>query len=238
MADEPRTPISRPEWTVLLVGGHSGSGKSTAAERIGLELGVPWLSVDDLRLAVQRYCLHRHEPGDPLYFFEETPSPFRLPPERLRDALTGVASAVAPAVEMVVENHVAIDAPVIVEGNGILPSLLRSPALRGPASNGRVRAVFVVEPDESALVETMRTRGIYTEGLSPAEVDNRARGFWLYGRWLEDQARARGLPVLEARPRETLHERVLEAADARRDRGSNSRRAYGSSGRTRGATAR
>ncbi len=40
-------------WTVLLIGGASGNGKTTLAEDLGRHFGVPWLQVDDLRLALQ-----------------------------------------------------------------------------------------------------------------------------------------------------------------------------------------
>ncbi len=42
-------------WDVLLIGGTSGIGKTTIARQLGLQLGLPWLQVDDLRLA-----LHQH----------------------------------------------------------------------------------------------------------------------------------------------------------------------------------
>ncbi len=41
------------DWKVLLIGGISGVGKSTVAKRLGLRLELPWLQVDDLRLALQ-----------------------------------------------------------------------------------------------------------------------------------------------------------------------------------------
>jgi 2-phosphoglycerate kinase len=37
---------------VLLIGGHSTSGKSTIAQRIGRRLGFPVMQVDDLRLTL------------------------------------------------------------------------------------------------------------------------------------------------------------------------------------------
>lgn len=48
-----QAPLPWHDWTVLLIGGPSGRGKTTAARRIGTRLGVPWLQVDDLRLALQ-----------------------------------------------------------------------------------------------------------------------------------------------------------------------------------------
>ena len=36
---------------------------------------------------------------------------------------------------------------------------------------------------------------------------------WLFGNWVREQAEAEGFPVVEARPRGTLAERVLAAID-------------------------
>ena len=39
-------------WSVLLLGGPSGVGKTTAARTLAAQLGVAWLMVDDLRRAL------------------------------------------------------------------------------------------------------------------------------------------------------------------------------------------
>ena len=44
---------AQPPWQVLLLGGASGTGKTTAAEVIGRRVGASWLQVDDLRLTLQ-----------------------------------------------------------------------------------------------------------------------------------------------------------------------------------------
>jgi hypothetical protein len=36
---------------------------------------------------------------------------------------------------------------------------------------------------------------------------------WRYGNWLRDGALAHGLPVVEARPRNTLVDRIMQAID-------------------------
>jgi hypothetical protein len=36
---------------------------------------------------------------------------------------------------------------------------------------------------------------------------------WRYGNWLREGAKARGLPVVEARPRETLVDRIMAAIE-------------------------
>src|SRR5918911_160122 len=86
-------------WTALLIGGPSGTGKSTVAKHIGRQFGASWLQVDDLRLALQWSHASLPTPGETaaLYFFEETPDVLRLPAERLRAGLIGVGQALSPA---------------------------------------------------------------------------------------------------------------------------------------------
>jgi predicted kinase len=63
----------RPPWSVLVLFGASGTGKSTAAAWIGRQYGLTWLQVDDLRLTLQYSRARLPERTDQLYFFDETP---------------------------------------------------------------------------------------------------------------------------------------------------------------------
>jgi len=198
---------------VLLIGGPSGVGKSTVAERIGLRCGIPWLSADDVRLALQRSRVTLPERTESLYFFEETSDVRRLPPERLRDGLIAVGEVMSPAIEVVVENHVDQAAPVVIEGDSILPSLLARPPIQLRAIGGWVRTVFVVETDESAILAAITARGRGMIEWSEEEVRTDARAKWLYGRWLAAEAHRYGLPVVKPRPWATLDERILSAIE-------------------------
>lgn len=200
-------------WTVLLIGGPSSVGKTTVAREIARKFGVSCLQVDDLRLALQRSRVTLPEGTDALYFFEETPDVRRLPPERLRDGLIAVGEVMSPAIEVVIENHVDQAVPIVIEGDGILPSLLVRPPVRVRAIGKQVRAVFVVEPDEAAIRATFVARGRGISGWSEQEVQIDARAKWLYGQWLTGEARRYGMPVLEPRPWETLIERLLIASE-------------------------
>lgn len=202
-------------WTVLLIGGPSGVGKTIAAQEIARRFGASWLQVDDLRLALQRSRVTLPEGTDALYFFEETPDVRRLPPERLRDALIAVGAVMSPAIEVVVENHVDQNAPVVIEGDGILPSLLGRESVRLRAVGGQIRAVFIIEADEDAIYANIVARGRGMAGWGEEEVRIDARAKWLYGRWLTDEARRYGVPVLEPRPWETVIERLVSASGLR-----------------------
>ena len=200
-------------WTALLIGGPSGTGKSTVAKQIGRQFGASWLHVDDLRLALQwsHASLPTPEETAALYFFEETPDVLRLPAERLRDGLIGVGRALSPALEKVIDNHIAIAEPVVIEGDAILPSLFTRPRLRAHVTGGHMQAIFVVEPEESAILANLLDRGRGIAGYTDAELRTRARAYWLYGHWLAEEARRHGLPVQEPRPWPTLPDRIVDA---------------------------
>jgi 2-phosphoglycerate kinase len=212
---EAREPASarQPDWRVLLIGGHSGAGKSTAAQRIARRHGTAWLMADDLRLAFQRSRAVLPSPeATAALRFHATPGWWRQPPERLRDALIADGEALSPALEVVIENHVDQGLPVVLEGDAVLPALLARPPVRTRAAGGRVRAVFLVEPDEAALLATVLARGLETAYMTEAEVRAVVRARWLFGRWLAHQARRAGFPVLEPRPWETLADRIAAQA--------------------------
>ena len=208
-----RLPGGEVNWGVLLIGGPSGTGKSGAAAQLARQLGVSCLQVDDIRLALQysRVTLPTERETAALYFFLETPDVWQLPPVRLVEGLIAVGEALFPAIEIVIANHVDTQSPVIIEGDGILPSLLARPTVHDYVERGLVRVVFLSEPDEAAihLGTTARARG--TTEATAAELAAQVRAAWLYGQWLAREAERRDVPLLESRPWATLPERILAA---------------------------
>ncbi len=199
-----------PSWCVLLIGGHSAVGKTTVARCLGLPLGVPWMQADDLRLAFRRAGARLPNGTDALYYFEDASQVWRRPPEALRDALISAGEALAAPLEAVIENHVDTCAPLVIEGDGILPSLFSRPSVLERAATGAVRSVFLVEPSEAVILENIvgRGRGIATRTQS--ELRTEARAKWLLGRWLAREAALCNLPLLAPRPWNTLVERISE----------------------------
>ncbi|HEY8743178.1 MAG TPA: hypothetical protein VIU62_08775 [Chloroflexota bacterium] len=208
MADGARR---EPSWRVLLLGGSSGTGKSTLAPQLARHFDVPWLEADDFRLAMQRATTPATHPA--LHFFLSADMVirqdfWRLSPEEFRDGLISVGEVVSHALELVVRNHVAQGRPMVLEGDGILPAMAALRLFAGLEVGDAVRAVFLVESDSGALLLNMRARSLDGATPDPA-LRNYARASWLYGLWLGDQAFRHGLPVLEARPYETLLSRTL-----------------------------
>ena len=197
--ERPVNPASSAEWYVLLIGGPSGIGKTTVAAQVARRQDVPWLMVDDLRLALMRS-------GLPI---PDNPHADAFDPA---DGLVAVGEAVSPAIEVVIENHVDQRIPVVIEGDGVLPSLLERESVRSRATNGHVRAVYLTEPDPDALYDNLVARGADTWR---EDLRWYARRSASYGEWLSAEAARRGLPVVPARPRDTLVDRILAASGLR-----------------------
>lgn len=135
--------MAKRNWTVLLIGGHSAAGKTTASELVGRSFVVPWMMMNDLRLAFQRAGVVLPEGTEALYF-DTVPSYWRLRPQEHCDALIAVGEALSAALEAIIENHVDQSAPIVIEGDGILPSLLsRTPMVERAEA---IRTVFSLSP--------------------------------------------------------------------------------------------
>jgi 2-phosphoglycerate kinase len=203
--------LSKTDPLVLLIGGSSGTGKTILARQLGLGLGIPWLQADDLRLALQRIQVTLPKDTEDLYFFAETPHVWSLSPEYLCDKMIAAGGVLSPALEAIIEHHVDTSTPLIIEGDTILPSLFTRPAIQKRATNGAVRAIFVIEPDETILFNNIVTRGRGTVGQSVAELRVESQTKTLFGQWITREAHRYRLPVVESRPWSTLDRRVITA---------------------------
>lgn len=114
-----------------------------------------------------------------------------------------------PAIEVVVESHVATNVPIIIEGDGILPSLVDRPAVRSPVDAGDASIVFLTEDDEEAILANFIARNRGIEGRPMEEVRTEAHVKLLFSRWIEAQASERWCPMLPSRPLNSLADRML-----------------------------
>ncbi len=201
-------------WQVLLIGGASGTGKSLVAEALGKRLGVSWLQVDDVRMTLQYSGLLSAEQQPDLFYFLQHEDFHTHAPDLLLEKQIAVARLIAPAINHVIDHHVATAKPIILEGDGILPSLAAT------RRSDVVRAVILAEDDEDSLYGNMlaRGRGIESQEASDKGVEEKRRDWirhtWRYNRWLEHEAKRYGVPVVLSRPWETLTERILRASDS------------------------
>jgi 2-phosphoglycerate kinase len=156
-------PPTPPPWRVLLLGGASGAGKTVLAQSFARHYGVSLLLVDDVRLALQQVATPKRQPA--LHYFLTTPDVWRRPAEELLAGFVGVANALASALGVIVAHHLIVDGagPLIIEGDGIAPSLMgeQSPVLQhipDAALLRNVRALILDEPDEADSLIPRRRR--------------------------------------------------------------------------------
>ncbi len=208
-------------WKILLVGGSSGTGKTRLAQKLGHELGVSVLQVDDLRLGLQAITTETtHSPLHPFTGIsaEDTLSS----PESVLDGYLSVAEAIEPAVRAVMSHHIDVaDAgPLIIEGDGILPRLGSAGYLEQADTwfqnvpDDAVISLFLVEEDLQQLRANMHGR-VRGDGNAPDQGDDDhstlSQGCWQLGQRLKNDAETHSVPVLPSRSFDSLLQRALDA---------------------------
>jgi 2-phosphoglycerate kinase len=179
-------------WHVLLVGGASGVGKSELTAALAQRYTVGTAEIDDLLAAVLAVTSRTTHP-----LLHE---PAQAAGDRAVQAQIDIARALQPAVRAVVSTHLDHGPAVILEGDHLLPGIIDD-AQFGPS----VRVVFIHEPDRDQIAANLATR----EPGTPNQ-DARAHVSWLYGEHLRNEAAARGIPILAARPWATQLERIAD----------------------------
>jgi 2-phosphoglycerate kinase len=200
-----------PPYTVLLLGGSSGTGKTTVAGGLSRHLGMPVAQVDDYRLFAQWITSPADVP-DLHFFIDPRTSEQRaaMTPDELCERLIAVGIVTSRGLEPVVAHHLDAGQPMIIEGDGITPEFAARLRLERTVG-ARVGAVFLVESHEQTILARMAARGRGISAASPAERLRGARLSWLYGNWIGQEARDRGLAVVPSSPIETAYERLLAA---------------------------
>ncbi len=183
-------------WIVTLVCGASGVGKSCVARPLAARYGVPLAEADDIVTALQAVTTARQQPM--LHFWQAHPESRSWAPEQIAARHFEVATALSPAYAAVIADHVEFAAPVVFEGDYLLPELA---AEAGTA----VRAVVLDEQDEDQIMAN------YLRREPGGQQRDRARVSALVSAELARRARRRGVPVVSARPWSDSLDRV-EAA--------------------------
>jgi 2-phosphoglycerate kinase len=208
----------QPTWRVLLIGGSAGVGKTTAARELARQLSIPLLLADDIRLALQAVTTPAQQPA--LHRFLAYHPQQWLDPETIHDDWLAVGEAMLPALRIIMTHHIMVPAAgqIIIEGDSVLPALALPHTFSGLEHfderqvQHHVRAVVVLEPLEAQILHNLRARGRGFEQCDEAEQRAFARASLLYGNWLKAEARAHALPLVLARPHDTLARRILDAA--------------------------
>ena len=141
-------PGARP-WTVTVVCGASGVGKSRVAIPLAARYGVPLGEVDDIVTAVRVLTSAEDQPE--LHFWETYPDFGSWSPERIADLHFSSSTVLLPALRAVIADHIEFDAPVVLEGDYLLPEL-------AIGFGDAVRAVVLEETDVDRIAANLGAR--------------------------------------------------------------------------------
>ena len=196
--------VEKRRWDVLVIGGASGTGKTSISYRLARDHGVGITEFDDIVEALKAMTTPSQQPT--LHYWDTHPEAMAWPPQQIVDLTQAVCEELLPAAEAVVANHLDTGVPVVIEGDYLLPRLVAQAAFGDIPSAGRVQGAFLYDPDEEQIAANLRERE--PDG---GDMSRRAHVSWLRGEAIRRECERVGVPALTARPWPTLLERVRAA---------------------------
>lgn len=183
-------------WTVLLIGGASGMGKSKVAYALARFYNVNVIEVDDICQAVEAMSTKEILPA--IHYWSTGVNWLDIGVKGNVKWLTDVSKELIPGLTAIVNNHIEANIPVIIEGDFIHPDLMKS------FISPKVQSLFIYESDKNQVLKNYQAR----EGgeLQHFRADISAQ----YGKWLVDISRETGIKVIESRPWCTVRDRIIE----------------------------
>lgn len=168
-----------------MVCGASGVGKSSVAIPLAARYGVPLGETDDIVTALKTITSTDDQPV--LHYWDTHPEVASWSRERIADLHLDVTDVLLPALRAVMADHVEFDAPVVLEGDYVVPEL-------AVGFGAAVRAVVLVEPDVDRITANLGAREPGTDHSFRAGVSLEI------GARLAARAHDLGVPVVQAWP--------------------------------------
>jgi 2-phosphoglycerate kinase len=178
-------------WDILIIGGASGSGKTSISCPLARLYEVDLVRVDDFQVFMQacttpetHLALHTPAPHNNYEGVDAIVIPY-----------IDIGRMFLPGLTAVVNDHVLENIPMILEGDFILPELAAS------FGNPKIKAIFIYETSREQILQNYFSREAELQ-------EQRADRSYAHGNWLKDECFKLGITVIEARPWNTLMERV------------------------------
>ena len=183
-------------WTVLFIGGASGTGKSSLAYEIARFYGVNVLEVDDVHLSVKTVTTKENFPA--IHYWSTGINWKDIGVEGNVNWLIDVSKEMAPVLKELANRHIEDKLPIIIEGDFVYPEFTVS------FENPEVKSIFVQEIDKNHILQNYLSR----EGgdLQPYRADISVA----YGKWISDTCRKLGIRLIEPRPWDTVLSRTIK----------------------------
>lgn len=186
-------------WTVLLIGGSSGVGKTHLAQQLAERYGISHTETDDLRVAL-RTVTNREEHPELFTFVDHQNYLEEFTQEQFVKKHLEVGGTVWKALDAIINKHIDFNERVIFDGDSIIPALL---ANRNQES---VRALFLY--DDLAPIRERQIKRNRNKKRTPEKMETNAQFSFAYSEALRKQAEEYGFLTYKASPIETLFDRV------------------------------
>jgi 2-phosphoglycerate kinase len=192
------------DWQILLIGGASGVGKTKLSYQLARHYGVNLIEQDDFQTFFEKVITPEQQPL--LHFWRTNWDEFLSwsDEQHLEHFIRVSREVFQPGFEAVIANRLEAKSLAILEGDFILPDLAAKTRFAEEANEGRVKALFLYEEDETQIAANYLAR----EG---EEQPLRAHWSWLANQWLRSECERLGVPAIPARPWETVLERAISS---------------------------
>lgn len=198
--------------TIILIGGAPTTGKSTIAQAIANHLNLPWISTDQIR----SFLRVTGKPEDhPLLFDSHGMNAeqffARYSTQEVAEREMKQASAVWPAVKMMIETDYTWDNGFVIEGVNILPSLVNQDF----KDNKRIKTVFLVDEDADRIKDVVYNRGLWDDAHTYPDYIKEIEIEWVlqFSHLLKREAEEYGYSCVEVTKRKEDLQSVLSALD-------------------------
>lgn len=186
-------------WTVLFIGGASGTGKSTLAYELARFYNTNVLEADDICQALKAATTKDIFPA--MHYWSTGVDWKDIGVEGNVKWLIDVSKEMFAGLKAITERHIEDALPVIIEGDFIYPELTLS------FNNPKIKTIYIHEPDKNQLLQNFLKR----EG---GNLQNyRADISIAYGNWLRETCKNLGIHFIEVRPWNTLLDRAVNCLE-------------------------
>ena len=129
--------LAERNWDVLMIGGASGTGKSSIAYGLALFYTVSVIEADDIFQAVK--ATTTRESHQAIHYWSTGINWMDVGVSGNVNWLIDVSKEMIPALKAIADRHLEDNIPIIIEGDFIHPDLIAS------FDNPKVKAVYILE---------------------------------------------------------------------------------------------
>jgi 2-phosphoglycerate kinase len=194
---------------VILIGGAPTTGKSTVASLLAKKLGLPWISYDQVREIMQ---ITTNRKDYPKLFTPEGYGAEKFLTEFSAEQIVQMereqGEAVWPAIKKLVDDDYHWKDGVIIEGVGILPSLI----FRDFGDDKNIKPIFLIDENPSKIREVVFTRGLWADAHTYSDDVKEKEVEWalLFSQKLKAEAEKYNFPVISVQRNDYDLEAILK----------------------------